>query len=83
MTVQELSEMTDKEMIEYLENEGETIDFRGWTEEELRDYIIDYYIPNGISLHSEVRDSDYSIMHPNETTEEFDSHEDHEPRECD
>ena len=83
MTVQELSEMTKERMIEYLETEGEIIDFRDWTEDELWDYIIDYYVPNGISLHSEVRDGDYSIMHPNETAEEFDSHEDHEPRERD
>jgi hypothetical protein len=52
-----------------------------WSRQELLDYIIDEYADHCFhQLHSEGRDYNYSDMHPDETLEEFEEHEDYEPR---
>jgi len=74
----ELIKMTMEDMIAYLETKGEDPKtFSSMAEKDIRDHIIDNYEPDCMAIHSENEDEDYSILHPEETVEEFESHEDH------
>jgi len=76
--------LTDKEMLEmdegglrdYLKQIGDTGDFSDSSIQEMQDYIIDNYPTDCDHLHSEAQDEDYSILHPDETIEEYESHTD-------
>jgi hypothetical protein len=77
----ELAEMSKEELSELLVRLGDNEDTTLWDEQELLDHIIETYAMDCFErLHSEGRDEDYSSLHPDETTEEFEDHEDNEPR---
>jgi len=77
----ELAEMNKKELLSLLKELGDTKNTSLYDKQELLDYIIDEYADDCFSqLHSEGRDYDYSNMHPDETVDDFEDHEDFEPK---
>lgn len=76
--------MDEGELADFLIDEcgaDDTInDFDQMSKTELIDHIVDCYLPELIELHSKFQDGESSIMHPDETVEEFMEHEDHDLR---
>lgn len=80
MQSDDLAEMTTDELQQLIDDTGDLEETTTWDRQAILDYIIDKYAPHCISLHSETKNDDYIDMHPDETAEEFDDHEDYEPR---
>jgi hypothetical protein len=77
----ELAEMNEQELCELLADLGDSEDTTLLEKQDILDHIIDQYAPRCFAqLHSEGRDYDYGNMHPDETVDEFQDHEDYEPR---